>query len=257
MKSPLNISETVKRYGLDEDMSQKQQLIAFDSFIWQDCQISTVDELVSFEKKYQKYSEKFEFCFDSEVGEFSPVYMCDGNLDLLCKGAFQRTAKNREKDSLYLKFIEAGLNDLEAVVIITFLAEISGIYRKDSYQFGVPPFIESVCRILNNAISKLPVYTKIVVRACNEYDRADFKIGDIFRPGFCLTTSADQTWKDVSENRYSIKPLDSTHTKARNLFNIRDILEMQVTFLQDAQFLVTGVSDWGDGKKQFEMEETQ
>lgn len=255
MKSPLNISETLKRYGLDEDMSQKQQLIAFDSFIWQDCQISIVDDLVSFEKKYQEYSEQFDFCYDSEVGAFSPVYMCDGELCLLCKGAFQRTAKNREKDSLYLKFIKAGLNDMEAVVVITFLAEISGLYRKDAYHFGIPPFIESVCRVLNNAISKLSAFTKTAVRACNEYDRADFEIGDIFRPGFCLTTSADQTWKNESENRYSIKPLDSEYTKARNIFNIHDISEMQVTFLQDAQFLVTGVSEWGDGKKLFEMEE--
>lgn len=88
MKSPLNISETAKRYGLDEDLALKQQLIAFDKFIWQDCQIATVEELIASEQQYQSHDSNFEFCYDTEVGEFAPVYMCNGEMDLLCKGAF-------------------------------------------------------------------------------------------------------------------------------------------------------------------------
>ena len=49
MNSPLNISETAKRYGLDEDLTLKQQLIDFDKFIWQDCQIDTIDKLKEFD----------------------------------------------------------------------------------------------------------------------------------------------------------------------------------------------------------------
>lgn len=253
MRSPLNITETVKRYGLEEDLALKQQLIAFDKFNWQNCQIKSIDELVAFEKAYQEYDKKFEFCYDTKVNEFSSVYMCNGEMTLLCKGAFQRTSKSEGK--LHTKLLDAGLSDLESVYVRTFLAEISGLYRKDSYHNGIPPFIQSVCDGLNNALAKLSTYTDTVVRACNDYDKVDFKVGDIFTPGFCLTCSADLTWENESKNRYKIKPLDSEHTKARNLFCIYNISEQQVTFLQDASFRITGINDWGEGKKQIEMQE--
>ena len=240
MKSPLNIEETAARYCLNEAPELKEELIAFDQFIWQDCEINTVEDLVAYEKQYQELSQGLDFC-------------CDGEMCLLGKGAFQRTANG--KGELYAKFVEAGLSDLEAVVIITFLAEISGLYRKDAYHYGVPPFVQSVCEILNSGISKLPAFTETVVRACNEYDKADFKVGDEFTPGFCLTCSADLTWENTSENRYKIITLDAEHTKSRNLFCIHNISEQQVTFLPDAKFRITGISDWGEGKKQFDMQE--
>ena len=253
MKSPLNISETAKRYGLDEDMALKQQLIAFDNYIWQDCIIDSVEKLKEFEKGYQEKGKNFGFCYDTEVNEFSPVFMCDGEMSLLDKGAFQRTAKS--KGDLYTKFIEAGFSELETVVVKTFLADISGLYRKDAYHFGVPPFVLEVCEVLNSALAKLPAYSEIVVRACNDYDRADFNVDDVFSPGFCLTCSADLTWENESKNRYMITPLDAEHTKARKLFGIHNISEQQVTFLQDSSFRVTEINDWGNGKKQFEMQE--
>ena len=253
MNSPLNISETAKRYGLDEDLTLKQQLIDFDKFIWQDCQIDTVEKLKEFEKSYQEKGKDFGFCYDSEVGEFAPVYMCNGEMDLLCKGAFQRTADHRGEE--HVKFIEVGLSVLQSIVVLTFLAEISGLYRIDSYHHGAPPFVQSVCETLNNALTKLPAYSETVVRACNDYDRVDFKIGDVFTPGFCLTCSADLTWENESKNRYKITPLDANNTKARKLFGIHNISEQQVTFLQDASFRITGISDWGEGMKQIEMQE--
>ncbi len=253
MNSPLNISETAKRYGLDDDVKRKQQLIAFDRFIWQDCQIQNIDELISFEKKYQEYQRNFDFCYDTEVNEFSPVFMCDGLMCYLCNGAFLRTSKS--SGELHEKLVDAGLNDLESVYVRTFLAEISGLYRKDSYHFGVPPFIQSVCDGLNSALTKLSPYSEMVVRACNDYDKADFEVGDIFTPGFCLTCSADLAWENESRNRYQIKPLDAEHTKARSLFDIHNISEKQVTFLQDASFRITGIEAWGEDKKQIEMQE--
>ena len=253
MKSPLNIEETAARYGLNEDLELKEELIALDSFIWQNCEINTVDDLVVFEKQYQELRKNLDFCYDSEVEEFSPVYMCDGEMCLLEKGAFQRTTKGNGE--LFQMFVAAGLSDLEAVVVITFLVEISGLYRKDAYHHGVPPFVKAVCEILNSGISKLPAYSGTVVRACNDYDKADFHVGDVFSPGYCLTCSADISWENTAENRYKITPLDTEHTKARNLFCIHNILEQQVTFLQNAQFRITGICDWGEGKKQVEMQE--
>ena len=93
MKSPLNIEETAARYCLNEAPELKEELTTFDQFIWQDCNIKTVEDLVAFEKQYQKLGKNLDFCFDSEVEEFSPVYMCDGEMCLLWKGAFQRTSK--------------------------------------------------------------------------------------------------------------------------------------------------------------------
>lgn len=253
MKSPLNISETARRYGFDEDMTLKQQLIDFDSFIWQDCHITTVDELITFEKEYQECGKDLQFCYDADVNESAPVYMFNGEMPLLCKGTFQKLASG--KGELHEMFIEAGLTELESVIVRSFLADISGLYRKDAYPFGIPPFVQSVCERLNSGLSKLPAYMGTVVRACNEYDKADFKDGDLFTPNFCLTCSADLAWQNKSENRYKVQPLDVEHTKARNLFQIRNTSEQQVTFLQEAHFLITGVSDWGEGKKQFEMQE--
>ena len=48
--------------------------------------------------------------------------MCDGEMCLLGKDAFQRTAKGNGE--LFQKFVAAGLSDLESVVVITFLSEI-------------------------------------------------------------------------------------------------------------------------------------
>jgi len=253
MNSPLNIEGTVARYCLNEEPDLIEELKAFDKFIWQDCEINSVSDLVLFENRYQELGKNLDFCFDSEVEEFSPVCMCDGEMCLLKKDAFRRTANG--KGELYAKFVSAGLNDIEAVAVLTFLAEISGLYRKDAYNCGIPPFVKALCDILNSAISKLPVFTDTVVRACNDYDRADFNVGDIFTPGFCLTCSADLGCLHTSENRYKIMPLDAEHTKARNLFCLHNISEQQVTFLQDAAFRITGISDWGEGKKQIEMQE--
>ena len=253
MKSPLNIEETATRYCLNETPELKEELKAFDQFIWQDCKINTIDDLVAFEKQYQELGMNLDFCYDSEEEEFSPLYMCDGEMCLLGKGAYQRTANG--KGELYAKFVAKGLSDIEAVVAITFLAEISGLYRKDAYHYGIPPFVHAVCEILNSGISKLPVYPDIVVRACNDYDKVDFNVGEVFVPGFCLTCSADLGWENTSENRYKITPLDTEHTKARNLYCIHNISEQQVTFLHDATFHITGISDWGEGKKQIEMQE--
>ena len=254
MRSPLNIEETAGRYGLNEESELKEELIALDHFIWQNCEINTVDDLVAVETQYQELGKNLNFCFDSEAEDFSPVNMCDGEMCLLEKGAFQRSAKGNNSE-LFQKFVAAGLSDLETVVVITFLAEISGLYRKDAYHHGVPPFVLSVCEILNSGISKLPAFPEIVVRVCNDYDKADLHVGDVFSPGYCLTCSADICWENTAGNRYKITPLDAEHTKARNLFCIHNISEQQVTFLQNAQFRVTGISDWGEGKKQIEMQE--
>lgn len=253
MNSPLNIEETVKQYNLD--LEQRKKLVAFDNFIWKDCEIKTIYQLLQFESRYQKYCSALDFCYDNEAGEFGCVFMNDGMLDLLCKGAFQRISKCSH-DDVATVFYGAGLNELGTIVIRSFLDEISGLYRIDAYHGGIPPFVKSVCKILNNALSNLPLYNEgDVVRACNEYDKVDFKVGDVFIPGFCLTTSADLTWEDTSVSRYRIAPRKDNKTLARAIFKVHDNSEKQVTFIQDAQFRVVDIKNWDDGNKEIIMEE--
>lgn len=254
MKSPLKIDEEIiKRYNLD--VTAVDKLKQFNDFIWRDCEISNVAELVAFEKGYQEYNKQFNWCYDSELGEFSSLELLNGNMVMLANEAFQRISQNREEDNEYQKLKDANLNDLEAVVVKSFLDDISGLYRKDSYIHGIPPFISSLCEVLNSGLSKMPHYSKAVVRACNEYDKSEFKVGDRFTPNFCLTMSGDLTWENKSENRYRIQPLDEEQTQARAVFLIHGNRERQVTFLQNTVFIVTDICDWGTGKKQIEMRE--
>lgn len=255
MKSPLNIEETVRRFNLDKDL--KSKLIVFDNFIWQDCNIQSVEQLLSFEKEYQECHKSFGFLYDTEIEEFGSLEMNNGPMDFLSRGRFKQFSASGYEDKVSLAFKRAGLSELEILVVETFRADQSAMYRLDAYCYGAPPFIKSICNILNNALSKMPVFSYIAVRACNEYDRDDFKVGEFFKPNFCLTTSADLTWEDYSRNRYKIKPLDNNVSKARAMFLIDDNGEFQVTFLQDACFRITAINDWGEGKKEFLMEEVQ
>lgn len=252
-RSPLNIGEAVKRYNLDYEMSEL--LKAFDTFIWQDIDIRNVDDLVAYEKQYQSYCKVFDFVYDSEIGAFEHAEMEDGPLGLISRGRFQEIANGFDNNEYNQPFIDAELTDLEIIVLRSFLADISGLYRLDAYPFGVPPITMRLCGILNIGISKLPVFSEWVVRQCNEYDKSDFAVGDIFVPGYLLTTSADHSFAGKSNNKYLIKPLSDGYTKARAIFLIRDNSEKQVTFLQDALFRITAINNWGDGKKEIVMEE--
>lgn len=254
MKTPLDIMSTVKRYGLNQQ--EQERLIQFSDFIWQECSIQSVDDLVAFEKKYCEYDKEFDFCYDTEHETFNAVDMHDFEMCLLTKCTFEAISRHIN-DRCFNNPSNAKLTELERVVIYSFIANISGLYRKDAYYYGIPPFVETVCNILNSAISKLAPYSDTVVRACNKYDKSIFQNGDKFQPQFCLTCSADLTWKNQNENRYIIHPLDSIYTKARSVFSICNNSEKQVTFLQDASFKITDIKEWGNDKLQIEMQETE
>ena len=254
MRSPLDIDKMAVRYHLDEPL--KAELVAFDTFIWQDCIIESVEQLVAFEIDYQQLGKNLGFCYDNEIGEMSCVEMENGTMDMLCKGRFAQFSQSDENDPVQKAFLEAGLTELETLLVRTLLADISALYRLDAYSCTVPPFVRSICDTLNNAISKLPEYNEDVVRRCVPEDRSDFVVGDAFSFGYCLTTSADLNWKCYSNNRYRIHPLQQ-NSKARAIFQVyQHGDESQVNFLQDAQFRVVEINPWGDeGYKEFVMEE--
>ena len=236
----------------------KKTLIAFDNFIWSECKIESVGQLVAFEKKYQYYDEGFKVCYDNEVGEITCIEMQDGPLSLLLKGRFRQFSEGLQENSFGKAFMAAGLTELEALMIMVFLADISNLFRLDAYNNGVPPIAQSLCEILNGALKKLPPTSIPLTRKCNEYDRVAFRIGDIFKPGFCLTTSSDSTWgDDTAANLYRISTLDVTRTRARALYLVKNNTEYQVSFLQEAQFRVTSIKDRGEGALEISMEELE
>ena len=249
----MDIEAATQRYNLDEEM--KAAVTAFDQFIWQNCMIGSVEQLVEFEREYQHHDRGLGMVYDNELSCFGDVDMENGPMSLLSYGSFQDLAEGFEEDIINNKFLTAGLTDLETIEIRSMRADISIMYRPDVYYGNIPPFVLRICDILNSALSKLPVYTQWVVRACKDHDKADFQVGDVFTPGYSLTTSADvDNWKDDSAYRYRIKPLDEATTKARAMFLIDDTPEKQVNFLQDASFRIVEVNDWGEGKKEFVME---
>lgn len=252
MQSPLDIRQTIERYQLEE---QRAELSEFDAFIWQDIEIVSVEQLLDFERRYQEYARLFCCCFDSEYAEMTVVDMKDGSMSCLEKGRFQLFSNVFEENIVSQAFISAGLTELETLSIMTFLADISVMYRADSYHYGIPPFVQSLIAILTGALDKLPPYNEMVVRACKEEDPCGFTVGEVFTPGFFITTSADLNWPDISAIRYCIVPLHSNETRARALFLISDNSEKQVTFLEDARFIVEEVRDLGEGRKEIVMSE--
>ena len=252
MQSPLNIQETIERYQLGE---QADELIEFDDFIWQDIGIVSVEQLLNFERRYQEYAQTFSCCYDSVYHEMAFVDMGDGSMSCLEKGRFQLFSDRFDSNTVAQAFMSAGLTKLESLSIMTFLADISEMYRADSYQCGIPPFVQSMITILNDALAKLPQYNEAVVRACKEEDPCGFIAGEVITPDFFMTTSADLNWADTSANRYFIYPLRSNKTRARALFMVSDNSEKQVTFLKDTSFRIEEIRDWGDGKKEIVMSE--
>lgn len=252
MTSPLNIQQTIERYQLEE---QADELIAFDAFIWQDIDIVSVEQLLEFERGYQGFSRLFNWCYDSEYHEMSFVDMEDGSMSCLEKGQFHLFSSGFDSNTVAQAFMSAGLTKLETLSIMTFLANISEMYRADSYHHGIPPFVRSMITLLNGALAKLPLYNETVVRVCKEEDPLDFIVGEVFTPDFFMTTSADLNWVDTLANRYLISPLQSNETRARALFMVSDNSEKQVTFLKDTRFRIEEIRDWGDGKKEIVMSE--
>ena len=63
MKSPLDIDKTAERYDLDEEL--KARLMRFDDFVWQDCSIESLEQLVAFEREFQSLDRGFDFLYDN------------------------------------------------------------------------------------------------------------------------------------------------------------------------------------------------
>lgn len=223
-----------------------------EDFIWQPFEKYSVDEILMFEKQYHELIDKTPLDF-TENG-FEPHDFGEGGLVWLSRARFDLLTK--ADDEIKARFLSCGCSEREILVIRSFLDFASGMYRTDSYH-RIPPFVAALCCILDSGLRKLPSYEgDYLTRACNDNDRIDFCKGDIFRPGFALTTSADHSWRDKKANRYFITPLESSSTKARSIYKVYNKAdEYQVTFTSDAAFIVEDEIEWNDNYKEIYLRE--
>lgn len=226
-----------------------------DSFIWGPWQIDSVDDILRFEERYIKL-EKSAPCELSLDAGMMPHDFGDGSLCLMGRGYFKMMSKGsvlRPEDA----FIVAGCTQCESLILHSFIGFDSCLFRKDSYHSHIPPFANNLCKILDNALEKMPrSECDKLYRACVYEDRDDFEIGELFEPGYSVTTSADSSWRDKSVNRYVIKPLPPEQTKARSIYLVLNKAdEYQVSFLSTTRFEITAIESWGENKRVFYMNE--
>jgi hypothetical protein len=79
-----------------------------------------------------------------------------------------------------------------------------------------------------------------LVRQLNNHDRAGLSKGQVYEPNYSITTSANKSWNDGTENQYVISSLPSNITKAHSIA-FASAYEQQVTFLLDARFIVENI----------------
>ena len=209
-------------------------------FVFSQFEVRSLDDLLAFEKTYNSLSSELGVPFGDEWYDFN-----EGELSLLCKQPFHNNVGR--KDAFYDLLAGYGLDEVEIVIIRSYLQQVSGMYRLDAYYYGIPPFVSELNRILQSALSKLPkVANRILVRQCR-YNRLDFEVGEVFEPCYSLTTSANEEWNDGYGDQYVIRTLPEEKTKAHSLIFANDH-ERQVTFLVGARFSIDDVIEKKDGK---------
>ena len=228
-----------------------------DSFIWKECSIDSVEDIIRFEGQYQELIKNTPEEWSTDNGFFHHDFN-EGSLSLLARGHFKKMSQSvitNPNDA----FIRVGCSKCESLVIHSFIGFESCLYRKDSYPNGIPPFVDRMCQILDNALDKMPRCEQhILCRACVDEDKKDFKVGDIFEPGYVITTSTDTSWRNEDANRFVIKPLPADQTKARAIYIIYNKAnEFQVSFLSTTKFQITSIENWGNDKKVFYMHEIE
>lgn len=154
------------------------------------------------------------------------------------------------------------LSELEKKVICIFFCTYSQIFRSD-YLCSIS-FKKYICSILDHVICKMPYYQgKVLCRYCNNFDRDNLAIGDIYIPNHSLTTSSvleNMMPYDKWTHKYIINV--ASKTKAHNLYllwkpeykALRN--EYQVNFETNSQYIVTDIRIL-NGRKYIYMDELE
>ncbi len=190
-----------------------------------------LDYFVEFEQKYSASPIPDMVWIDGDG--FQPA---EEPLHFLRKGRFlQLSSKAKELNG------KCGLSDVEWMILLCFMADISYSFRDDCYYNGTPNVVKEMQIILDSVINKAPRFNgEKLYRFLNYNDKVDFEIGDIYMPSHSLTTTNEDWGKD--RDVYEIIPLHSPKTKAHSLFCFYNHgEENQVNFERGAKFVVTDI----------------
>lgn len=134
-----------------------------------------------------------------------------------------------------------GLNAEEWLMLYCFLGPFSGYFRSDSYHNEIPEVVEEMQLVLDSVIKKAPkCECKTLYRFLNDFDKRDFRIGEMYTPLHSITTTTEDWGKDT--DMYIITPLPTESTKAHSLYQIYNHgNETQVNFERSAKFRVTNI----------------
>lgn len=139
-----------------------------------------------------------------------------------------------------------GLNAEEWLMLYCFLGPFSGYFRSDSYHNEIPEIVKEMQLVLDSVIKKAPKCNSITLyRFLNDFDKRDFRIGEIYTPSHSITTTTEDWGKDT--DMYIITPLPTERTKAHSLYQIYNHGdETQVNFERGTQFRVVDIKREND-----------
>lgn len=157
-------------------------------------------------------------------------------LHFLRKGCFSQLAPKARKLNG-----ESGLSDVEWLMLLCFMADLSPYFRSDTYYNGVPTVVKEMQSVLDHVISKAPIFSgEKLYRFLKSNDRTDFSIGDRFMPEHSLTTTMEDWGQDCDS--YEITPLPPDKTKAHSICYFHNHgNEKQVNFERGTCFIVTDI----------------
>lgn len=138
------------------------------------------------------------------------------------------------------RFTKYGLTATEAIMLRCLITDLSCVFRKKTPDTEANELIQEMINTLESAITKIPVFEgEVLYRFCNEYDRFDLAIGEVYTAPHSLTTTKDKwTPDDHTKVIYVITPLEGSKTKAHSLYLLFNNGEQQVNFLTGARFRV-------------------
>ena len=134
-----------------------------------------------------------------------------------------------------------GLKAEEWLMLYCFLGPFSGYFRSDSYHAEIPEVVKEMQLVLDSVIKKAPKCNSITLyRFLNDFDKRDFRIGEIYTPSHSITTTTEDWAKDT--DIYIITPLPTERTKAHSLYQIYNHgNETQVNFERGAKFRIMDI----------------
>lgn len=211
-----------------------------------------LDEENKFCNDHPNYGQVF---YDNTIGEFSE-YGINDRLNFLSERII---SKEKEYIKKPLDKEQFGLSDAQKVLLHLLYGKYSYIFR-DDYYVDITDFVQNLFDTLDDLVNKAPINSDaILYRFCNEHDRSDMKIGDVFTVPHNLTCTNYDWEQENRKNVYIITPLKDNKTRAHNLFEIcKHGDENQINFLRNTKFRVKDIKNTeGTIYKKFYLEEVE